>query len=43
VPAAGSSSRSNATWHGGITGVGDLSPGTYDWSDPVVRIDIVRG
>ena len=29
--------------HGGITGVGDLSPGTYDWSDPVVRIDIVRG
>jgi Spondin_N len=29
--------------HGGITGVGDLAPGTYGWTDPVVRISIVRG
>jgi hypothetical protein len=29
--------------HGGITGVGDLAPETYGWSDPVVRIRIVRG
>jgi Spondin_N len=28
--------------HEGITGVGDLSPALYDWSDPVARIEIER-
>jgi Spondin_N len=28
--------------HDGITGVGDLSPALYDWSDPVARIAIER-
>jgi hypothetical protein len=29
--------------HGGIRGVGDLSPAVYGWSDPVARIRIARG
>ncbi|MGH2921283.1 MAG: spondin domain-containing protein [Gaiellaceae bacterium] len=29
--------------HGGIKGVGDLSPAVYGWSDPVARIRIARG
>jgi hypothetical protein len=29
--------------HEGITGRGDLSPGTYGWSGPVARIEISRG
>jgi Spondin_N len=28
--------------HAGITGVGDLSPALYDWTDPVARIAIER-
>jgi hypothetical protein len=28
--------------HEGITGRGDLSPATYDWTDPVARITIER-
>ena len=28
--------------HPGITGVGDLPPATYGWSDPVARISIAR-
>ena len=29
--------------HEGITGRGDLSPGTYGWSGPVARIQVGRG
>jgi hypothetical protein len=29
--------------HEGITGRGDLSPGTYGWSGPVARIQVARG
>ena len=29
--------------HGGITGVGDLNPAVYGWSDPVARIRVTRG
>lgn len=29
--------------HGGITGVGDLNPAVYGWSNPVARIRIARG
>ena len=29
--------------HGGIKGVGDLSPAVYGWSDPVARFRIARG
>ena len=29
--------------HGGITGVGDLDPAVYGWSDPVARIRVARG
>jgi hypothetical protein len=28
--------------HEGITGRGDLSPGTYDWNGPVARISVER-
>lgn len=29
--------------HSGITGVGDLNPAVYGWSDPVTRIRVARG
>jgi hypothetical protein len=29
--------------HGGITGVGDLNPAVYGWSNPVARIHVARG
>ena len=28
--------------HGGIHGIGDLDPATYEWRNPVAHVEVVR-